>query len=419
MTRQFFGLAPVAVGAAFTFASVFVFAQGTAVYTPMDPIPDEFVLPDPCDNPTTRMWGADDEIGNLNYLTPERVRDTLGLIRLGRMYELGRILEPGQMGFSAYLDFKSNLGEWPGRDASHAIFNNEETLGNSTFNKDRAGVMQFELGTQLDGFNHVTQEGITYNCFDTRNPAYHYYPEGDPGDLPRGDPGSDYLFRGHMKMGIENVRTIVARAVLIDVGQLLRDREEAAGRDPEQFPPANYEFTPEELEQALIRQGLSIEDIVPGDALMIRTGWSARFWTANPADPRDERVRYLNRGQDAFRPGGPGIDARAIQWTINRRPVLVGGDTKTIENSNPADPTREIFVERPGHVSWLNSGIYMLEDMDLEVLAADCERERAASVAATGLPSPPAESCYISTLVIQTTPVRGSGGSTVAPTVFR
>ena len=386
-------------------------AQVPENYAPMDPIPAEVALPDPCDNPTTRMWGPDDQAGNLNYLTPERVSDTLGLIRLGKVYELGHLLEPGQMGFSAYLDFKSNLGEWPGRDASHAIFNNEETLGNSRFNPDRAGVMQFELGTQLDGFNHVTQEGITYNCFDTRNPADHYYPEGDP--------GADYIFRGYRRMGIENVRTIVARAVLIDVGQLLREREIDAGRDPEQFPPADYEFTPEELEQTLIRQGLSLDDIHPGDALMIRTGWSARFWTANPADPRDERVKYLNRGQDEFRPGGPGIDARAIQWTINRMPVLIGGDTKTIENSNPADPTREIFVERPGHVSWLSSGIYMLEDLDLEVLAADCENQRAASIAVRGIPSSPEDSCYISTLVVQTTPVRGSGGSTVAPTVFR
>jgi hypothetical protein len=100
-------------------------------------------------------------------------------------------------------------------------------------------------------------------------------------------------------------------------------------------------------------------------------------------------------------------------------PVLVGGDSKTIENSNPTDPTRAVTVERPGHVSWLNSGIYMLEDLDLEVLAADCESERAASVAANGTPSPPEESCYISTIVIQTTPIRGSGGSTVSPTVFR
>ena len=58
------------------------------------------------------------------------------------------------MGFSAFLDFKGNLGQWPGVSASNTISNNEETLGNSTYNPNRAGVMQFEIGTQLDGFNH-------------------------------------------------------------------------------------------------------------------------------------------------------------------------------------------------------------------------------------------------------------------------
>ena len=169
----------------------------------IDRIPNAVGLPDPCDNPTTRMWGPSDELGNLNYLTPERVRENLALIRTGRIYNLAHILEPGQMGFSAFFDFKSNLGEWPGEGASNTISNNEETLGESTYNPDRKGVLQFEIGTQLDGFNHFTQGGLTYNCFDTRDPAGHFLPEGDPGSLPKGNPGEDYVFRGHKKNGIE------------------------------------------------------------------------------------------------------------------------------------------------------------------------------------------------------------------------
>ena len=34
-------------------------------YMPMDLIADVVELPDPCDNPTTRRWGPDDELGNL------------------------------------------------------------------------------------------------------------------------------------------------------------------------------------------------------------------------------------------------------------------------------------------------------------------------------------------------------------------
>lgn len=391
-------------------------AQAPVDYTPMDPIPEVIeALPDPCDNPATRTWGADDERGNLNYLTDDRVRENLGLIRLGRVYDLAHVLEPGQMGFAAFLDFKANLGAWPGRGAANTITNNEETLGHSTFNPNRAGVLQFEIGTQLDGFNHFTQGGITYNCFDTRDPAHHLHAEGDAGELPRGNPGEDYVFRGHGRMGIENVGTIIARGILIDVGALLREAEVQAGRDPEAFPPPDYAFAPEELERALLRQGLTLDDIRPGDALLVRTAWAGRFWTSNPADPRAERLKYLNNGQDAeFLPGGPGLDARSIQWTLNRRPVLVAADVKSIEVANPFQaPTP---FHRPGHVSWLSSGIYMLEDVDLEAWAADCERERtspAAAASATGA------SCYVATLIVQTIPIRGSGGSTVAPTVIR
>ena len=394
---------------------VSVRAQVPVDYTPMDPIPEVIeALPDPCDNPATRTWGADDERGNLNYLTDDRVRENLGLIRLGRVYDLAHVLEPGQMGFAAFLDFKANLGAWPGRGAGNTITNNEETLGHSTFNPNRAGVLQFEIGTQLDGFNHFTQGGITYNCFDTRDPAYHLHAEGDAGELPRGNPGEDYVFRGHSRMGIENVGTIIARGILIDVGGLLREAEVQAGRDPEAFPPPDYAFAPEELERALLRQGLTLDDIGPGDALLIRTAWAGRFWTSNPADPRAERLKYLNNGQDAeFLPGGPGLDARSIQWTLNRRPVLVAADVKSIEVANPFQAPAPFH--RPGHVSWLSSGIYMLEDVDLEAWAADCERERASPAAASSTGA----SCYVATLIVQTIPIRGSGGSTVAPTVIR
>lgn len=385
----------------------------------MDKISHELELPNPCDNPTTRLWGAEDELGNLNYLTPERVKQNLELIRLGKIYNLAHPLDPGQMGFRAYLDTKSNLGEWPGKNGSTTIFNNEELIGKSTYNPKLEGVMLTSLGTQFDGFTHTTQSGITYNCYDTRDPENHLLAEGDPGGLPKAEAPADYIFRGHTKMGMENVGTIVARAILIDLAGLLQEKEAAAGRDPALFPPMDYEFSPEEIELAMVRQGLTLENIKPGDALLFRTGWAGRFWTSNPSDPRNERLKYLNGGQEEFRPGGPGLDARAIQWTVNRKPVLVGGDNKSVE----ATVKKPRFkFENFGHLSWLNNGIYMLEDLDLEVLAQDCEKERAIKQADSGQPAKsgqPDWSCYISTLIISTLPIRGNGGSPVSPIVIR
>jgi len=388
-------------------------ATPAAVKLPMDEIPWELELPDPCDNATTRRWGADDELGNLNYLTPERVQQNLGLIRLGKVYELSHPLDPGQMGFTAHLDTKSNLGEWPGKNGSTTIFNNEELIGDSTYNQKASGSLLTSLGTQFDGFTHTTQSGITYNCFNTRDPKYHRLAEGDPGDLPNGMPGDDYIFRGHSKMGMENVGTLVVRAILIDLATPLREKEEAAGRDPGKFPPFDYEFSPEEVEEAMVRQGLTIGDIKPGDAILFRTGWAGRYWTSNPRDPRDERLKYLNGGKDTFGPAGPGLDARAIQWSVNRVPVLIGGDNKSVE----ATVKKPRFkFENYGHLSWLNNGIYMMEDLDLEVIAETCEKERAASVGETGRPD---KSCYISTLIVSTIPIKGNGGSPVAPILIR
>lgn len=394
-------------------------AQTASEFVPEDLIPQTVELPDPCDNPTTRRWGADDELGNLNYLTPERVSANLDLIELGRVYELAQTLVPGHMGFVAWLDYKMNADDWPGRGEAQTIFNIEETLGESRFNQNHSGLLHASLGTQFDGFNHATQAGVTYNCFDTREPSSHLLPEGDPGELPNGNSADDYLFRGHARGGIENVGSVTARAVLIDVGQLLREGEVAAGRDPDLFPPAEYEFSPEEIEQALSRQGLSLDDLQPGDALLFRTGWAARYWTSNPADPREETLKYFNGGQEEFHPIGPGLGVRAVQWTINRNPVLVGADNTSVEVS-PA-PMQGRPSEKRGHVSWLSSGIYILENLDLEVLAAECEAERVANLAQYGGPTRPeaAKTCYEFTLIVQTIPIRGFTGSTVAPIAIR
>jgi hypothetical protein len=59
----------------------------------------------------------------------------------------------------------------------------------------------------------------------------------------------------------------------------------------------------------------------------------------------------------------------------------------------------------------------MLEDVDLEEWAADCEQERTSASAERA--SSADESCYVAALIVQTIPIRGSGGSTVAPTVIR
>ena len=41
-------------------------------------------------------WGADDELGTLNFITPERMRRAAGLVRDGVSISLSRELKPGE-----------------------------------------------------------------------------------------------------------------------------------------------------------------------------------------------------------------------------------------------------------------------------------------------------------------------------------
>ena len=62
-------------------------------------------------------------------------------------------------------------------------------------------------------------------------------------------------FVGTAKMGVENVGTIIARGILIDVAGLLHEGEIAAGRDPADFPQPEYEFTPRRAGACFVAAG--------------------------------------------------------------------------------------------------------------------------------------------------------------------
>ena len=66
---------------------------------------------------------------------------------------------------------------------------------------------------------------------------------------------------GHRKLGVEHVGSLMTRGVLIDV----------AGLKGVDMLPTSYDITPDDLQQALARQKLTLQ---PGDAVVIRTGWS-------------------------------------------------------------------------------------------------------------------------------------------------
>ena len=87
-------------------------AQMSTQDAPIDSIPELVELPNPRNNgDDVRIVGSGDEDRpRRTTLAPERVRSNVSLIRLGKMYDLAYILEPGQMGSVSMPRFQKQLG---------------------------------------------------------------------------------------------------------------------------------------------------------------------------------------------------------------------------------------------------------------------------------------------------------------------
>ncbi|MBW3623373.1 MAG: cyclase family protein [Armatimonadetes bacterium] len=144
--------------------------------------------------------------------------------------------------------------------------------------------------------------------------------------------------RGFLQHGVEEIPPLVAPGLLLDVPRLFGEDALEPG----------YAVTEADLRACCERQGVSIR---AGEIVLVRTG-NARFW----GDPE----RYLK---------GPGMTAGGSRWVAEQRPLAVGADNMAWDVIGLYD--EEIGSDLPGHLILLvRHGIYILENLDLEALAA-------------------------------------------------
>jgi kynurenine formamidase len=175
-----------------------------------------------------RWWpspfGADDQLGMLNHVDEAKRREALALVREGRLYDLGRVLD-------------ETVPVFPGRyfhqtlvtTAHHANMNGG--LGENQVNwviENMSGTSQ--LGTHLDALSHLQIGDRGYNGWSVAELA-------DSSGVKR--------------LGVETVPQIVTRGWLVDAS----DAGHVIGLD------AVAEIDPS-----------------PGDAVLFHTGWGAK-WT--------------------------------------------------------------------------------------------------------------------------------------------
>lgn len=179
-------------------------------------------------------WGADDEIGTLNLLSPTTRRRARDEIVSGEVVTLGRLTDLSQQAERGVLE----VIERPYSTRDYTAFVSHG----------------FEM-THLDALGHVfADERILYN----------------------GISSSVVTPTGLQKLGVDKIadRSIAGRGVLIDLPLTM-------GRS---IQPGSA-IHPEELDKALARQATRV---LPGDILFIRTG-------LNRQNSRAERVGLHHR----------------------------------------------------------------------------------------------------------------------------
>jgi kynurenine formamidase len=251
-------------------------------------------------------WGAGDQRGSGNLMTPQTVLRAARLIRTGEVIELGHMLTPSMplvvgRRFEVTTKRTNKLPEANQRRSNEELVITE--IG--------------QVGTQFDGFAHQTIGNSMYNCFDL---------------------DAISTRTGFTKLGIENVGFLMTRGVLIDV----------AGLKGTDMLPDRYEITVADLQAALKRQNITLE---PADAVIINTGWG-RLW-------EKDTQRYLQ--------GSPGIGIAAAEWLVRANPMLVGADSGGVEvvpnpDKHVNQPIHQIML--------VVNGIHLLESLKLDDLAA-------------------------------------------------
>jgi len=146
---------------------------------------------------------------------------------------------------------------------------------------------------------------------------------------------------GLKQLGVEHVKPIVTRGVLVDV----------AGLKGVEVLPAGYEVTVADVRAALEREGIAEGSIQPGDAIFVNYGTS-KGWT----DPK-------------HRVAGPpsGIGMEVARWIVEKQAAMIGSDAGGTEVA-----PKDTALSFPVHQELITrNGIFNMENMTFEELIGD------------------------------------------------
>jgi len=260
-------------------------------------------------------WGAEDERGALNLITPEKRREAAGAVIAGEAVScaLELAVQPSIENPNPALHMMIQAGD----DCLIPEVNFESVM-------DFVGVAFHGMATShLDALCHVFVDEKMYNGFSKH----------------------EVKSTGARRCSIMVARDgIVSRGVLLDIPRLL---------GVEWLDPRTA-ITVEQLEAAETEQGVRVSE---GDILLVGTGRDARREAQGPWSPMEQ--------------GLAGLHAECVPWLHERGVAVLGGD-------GVSDALSFDGVEgwpMPIHQCTLAAmGVHLLDNLRLDALAEACAR---------------------------------------------
>ncbi len=260
-------------------------------------------------------WGADDEAGALNLITPERRRAAAACAVAGETVSCARELPviPSVENPNPALHMMLVAGD----DCVLPGIGLETTM-------DFVGVAFHGMATShIDALCHVFVNGQMYNGFAADEVK------------------STGARRGSIMCAKEG---IVGRGVLLDIPRL----RGTSWLEPNDWIPV------EELEAAEAAQGVTVGE---GDILLVATGRDARRESQGPWSPIEE--------------GLAGLHPECIPWLHERGVAVLGSDGV----SDPLPGSPQPGWPMPVHQCTLVAmGVHLLDNLRLDGLAEACAR---------------------------------------------
>lgn len=255
-------------------------------------------------------YGASDEIGAANNLTPQKAQEAAKLVRSGKTYSLG-------------MTVGKSTPAYPPREVGVTVVQPGQVAGitlggtKTSYNDDIIHGW-VGVGTQIDGLGHIGIDNVYYN----------------------GHKAADFAgITGLKKLGTEKIPPMATRGVLLDMTAVF-------GTDMLKEGTA---FNRKEIDDAMRRQNVRIGR---GDVVIFHTGWLA----------------LVGKDNKRYGDGEPGLGREGAQYLADLGVVAVGADTWGVE-AVPFEQGAGVFEVH--QILLARNGVYILENIVTAELVKD------------------------------------------------